>query len=411
MKQATASTRARPAPPPASKRRTKKGEAARTRGGRHQRRKNERTAAAADDPNDLNAVFEMLQGSVGSDEQMLEMLQGTMARRNAENTAQERQPALPRVPGALLPVHQLQLELLQTLAEEERQASHLRQVGKQVQDAQLLEKLSLAQAARVGFNGIGTVASVRSPRAAPTLRRKPAAKSLTADEAFAQALSARQQQRPSATVTTWRARDSCDPRVREWLLNKEMQSASQQTLDLINWILILTRQGRMSEDRLRAEMAIHGPIPSAWLRQIRGAINNHAYTQRLEKKRGNRQPSPPRQRAGLLGISIQGTDGEHHIEHDEQIGLLPEDSSTPRGESQQENQAKDTLGDAIMRSVREAQVETRTGTGRAHTGVAPVSGGSSWVSRRRTGGTGLSPSEAAAQVSSSARARATTRSN
>lgn len=401
MKQAMASAKARPSPP-ALKRRPNCGEAERVRGRRHRRTKNQRSAAAADDPNDLKAVFEMLQGSVGSDEQMLEILHDTLARRHAENPVQDRQ--LPWVPGALLPVHQLQLELLQTLAEEERQASHLRKVGKQVQDAQLLEKLSLARAARTGFDSIGTVAAVRSPRAAllPQRRRKPAAKPLTADEAFAQALSDRQQQRPSATVTTWSARDSGDPRVREWLLNKEMQSTSDQTLDRITSILILTRQGKMSEDQLRSEIARHGPIPSAWLRQIRLAINDVAYTRQLERKHGNRQTSPPPQRAGLLGISIRGPDGEHKIEPDEQVGLLLDDVSTPR--AQPKNQAKATLGDALMQGVREAHGEEQTNGAGLHAGdVHAEISSSSWVSKRRTGGSGgsgMSPSEAAAKVAS-----------
>ena len=390
--------------PPTAKRRTKKGE----RKPGQQRRTKQPSAAAQEDKHDLKGLFAMLEGFVGSDEQMLEMLEEAVARRRAgEDTLQTRQPLkLPTVPGALLPVHRLQVELLQTLAAEERQASYLRGVGKQVQDEQLLEKLSLNRPQqRTGFDGVGTVASVRSPRAEPTLRRNRRPKPVTADEVFAHALSERRQQRPTTTVTTWSARDTDKPRVREWLRNKEMQSTSQQTLDLINWILILTRQGKMTEDRLRAEMANYGPIPPGYLRQIRTAMSNVAYSERLQKKRGNRQPSPPREATGLLGISITGHNGEHHIEA-EPRGLLPEELMTPQPEPQ--NEAKDRLGNAMLQAVNEmlSGDSTFKSSVKDSTARSDASGGTSWVSRRRTGGLGLSPSEAAAKVASSARAQA-----
>lgn len=335
MKQAMAA--ARPAPPP-SKRWSKRGQPERMRPRQQtaQRRKKHPSADTTEDPNDLKGLFAMLQGSVGSDEQMLKILQDTVTRSISARAAQKCQSTLPRVSGALVPVHQLQLELIQTLATKERQASYLRSVGKQVQDEQLLEKLSLTRAQRTGFDAVGTVASVRSPRR----HRKPPTKPVTADEAFALALSERQQQRPSATVSTWSARDARNPHVREWLLNKQLESASPETLELVNWILILTRRGEMTEQRLRYEMARHGPIPSAWLRQIRDAMRTVAYSQRLQQKRHNRDPSPPRERAGVLEMSIQSVP----------IGLLHDSAecSTPQRE---EAEAEARSRDAVMQSV------------------------------------------------------------
>lgn len=401
MKQAMAATRPRPTPPPL-KRRAKRDRAARTRPRQQIAQKLKDQTCAPEDGN-LKGLFAMLEGSIGSDEQMLQMLEETVARKNAGTTNKSPQSKLPMVPGAVLPVHQLQLELLQTLAEEERQASYLRAVGKQVQDEQILEKLSTIRAQRTGFDGIGTVASVRSPRAESRPRyRRHAVKPLTADEAFAHALSERQYRRQTATVTTWSARDAGNPRVREWLLNKEMESASQETLDLINWILILTRQGQMTEDRLQAEMATYGPIPSAWLRQIRIAMSNAAYSNRLQRKRETRQPSPVQEHVGVLGISIQANDGElYEVEHsDEPVGLLPHANETV---------AKETLGKVFMQTVKEMQVtakfQTTGGASRGSSTVTEISDGSSWRSKRRTGGDGLSPSEAAANLTSSTQLR------
>ena len=156
----------------------------------------------------------------------------------------------PRLDGGALPVQQLQLELLHALAAEERQAAFLREVGRRAQKEHLQQKFS-------PFEAVGTAAAVRTPRQETTAPRsarrwKPAPKlgsALTADQAFAEALAERKLHRPTSTVTSWSAHDTRDPKVREWLHSKQMESIEPETLELVNWILILTRRGNMTESR------------------------------------------------------------------------------------------------------------------------------------------------------------------
>ena len=80
---------------------------------------------------------------------------------------------------------------------------------------------------------------------------------------------------------------------------------------------------------------------------------------------------------------------------------------TPQPEPQ--NEAKDKLGNAMLQAVQgmlSGDLKSSDGTVTSSTARSDVSGGTSWVSRRRTGGLGLSPSEAAAKVAASARAQA-----
>ena len=377
-------------------------------------------ATAPPGSDNLEELFAILEGRWGgSEEEMLDMLQNAVAQRNAaaEASAEQSQLALPALAGApLLPVQQLQMELLQTLAAEERQANYLRGVGKQVQQEQLLQKLSdqqllekLSPTKPSGFDTVGTVASVRTPRGAARPRvRKPATKPLTADEAFARALAERKQQRPTATSTTWSARDTRDPRVREWLVNKQMESTSQETLDLVNWILILTRQGKMTEDRLQTEMANFGPIPTVWLRQIRVAMKNAAYSQRLQNKRMNRQPSPPRERSGLMAISITAHNGERHVEHEGPIGLLPEMGHEENDEegAREDSQAKKNIGDALLQAVKDMELDRiinvdGNSTSPRNTREGSSSSSSSSSSSRGKAGGGDSRGKAKGQLNSS----------
>ena len=435
MKQAMAATK--PAPPPSKRPRHSKKQRSARKATKRQAApapgapgQGAAAAAAADaaaavaatappGSDNLEELFAILEGRWGgSEEEMLDMLQNAVAQRNAaaEASAEQSQLALPALAGApLLPVQQLQMELLQTLAAEERQANYLRGVGKQVQQEQLLQKLSdqqllekLSPTKPSGFDTVGTVASVRTPRGAARPRvRKPATKPLTADEAFARALAERKQQRPTATSTTWSARDTRDPRVREWLVNKQMESTSQETLDLVNWILILTRQGKMTEDRLQTEMANFGPIPTVWLRQIRVAMKNAAYSQRLQNKRMNRQPSPPRERSGLMAISITAHNGERHVEHEGPIGLLPEMGHEENDEegAREDSQAKKNIGDALLQAVKDMELDRiinvdGNSTSPRNTREGSSSSSSSSSSRGKAGG-GDSRGKAKGQLNSS----------
>ena len=283
------------------------------------------------------------------------------ARRHVEAEAEAEMDA-----GGLPPIHRLQMELVDALAAEEKLAQGVQNRAAETLKEHGFDRLPPSPRtpkqqqpdSTPTFGSRGTASRARSGEAVHTARP---AKTKT-DAVWVEALAERKKHHSARTESTWKrgGGGQMDPAVAAWLAQKEGQDTSARTLDLVNWILILVRQGSFTEAKLQETLADYGSISEGWLRMIRGAMRTVAYSDHLQDREAVREKRAlllsgrgRNRRSKVPEVTIAGKSLAHWkdfakvAQGDARVGVLPTDEGS-RGSPQQR------VAFAMMDAVRDA---------------------------------------------------------